>query len=394
MKFFFVSTMNDAPWGGSEELWSQSAIRLAGEGHKVCASVAHWPEPAAKLAELTRRRIEIHFHSSMRDSLGRRIGNKLSLRNSRVRAHLRRFRPDLVILSQGHNAGSFGWANLCGDLGIPYVIVMHCNSELWWFGDQRETAAMAYTAAQRAFCVSKKNLELLVCQLGEALPRAEVIRNPCKVSPHTAIPWPADKDIYKLACVARLEVAAKGQDLLLETLARPEWRSRPVELNLYGEGADADALCRMADRLSLENVHFRGHVDDVSFIWGENHLLVLPSRYEGLPLAMVEAMRCQRAAVVTDVGGNAELCIDGKTGFVASAATTISLSQTLERAWEERDGWRELGITACEHVDQQIPADPVGVFVGKLKSLSVCESVESTRSPVTHARAEHVSLAP
>jgi glycosyltransferase involved in cell wall biosynthesis len=370
MRFLFVSTMNDAPWGGSEELWSRSALRLAAEGHHVRASVAHWPKPAEKLAELTRRGIEIHDHPSMRDGLGRRIGNKLFLRIPRARARLRRFHPDLVILSQGYNAGGFGWARLCRDLDIPYVLVVHCNSEFWWFGDQRESAAMAYTGAQRVFCVSHKNLELLRWQLGDALPHAEVIRNPSKVTADVATPWPLDRPLYRLACVARLEVAAKGQDLLLQTLARPEWRSRPIELNLYGEGADADALRHMAHRLSLENVHFRGHVHDVSSIWSENHLLALPSRYEGLPLALVEAMRCGRPAVVTDVGGNPELCIDGVTGFVAPAATVTSLSQTLERAWEQRNGWRELGTAARERVDQQIPVDPVGVFLDKLKSLS------------------------
>ena len=37
-----------------------------------------------------------------------------------------------------------------------------------------------------------------------------------------------------------------------------------------------------------------------------NHLLVLPSRAEGTPIALVEAMICARPAVVTDVGGNVE----------------------------------------------------------------------------------------
>ena len=91
-----------------------------------------------------------------------------------------------------------------------------------------------------------------------------------------------------------MDLAAKGQDLLLQTLALPEWWDRPVELNLYGAGGHEPALRRLARMLQVKNVHFRGHVNNVRAIWEQNHLLVLPSRYEGLPLALVEAMWCGR----------------------------------------------------------------------------------------------------
>jgi glycosyltransferase involved in cell wall biosynthesis len=381
MKFFFVSTMNDHPWGGSEELWSQAALRLAAEGHQVRASVAHWPAPAVQLTELARQGIGIQHHPSMCDSITRRISNKLAFRASRAGARLRQFRPDLVILSQGHNAGAFHWARLCRDLSIPFVLIAHCNYEGWSFGAARDAAATAYIAARRVFCVSQKNLELLCLQLGAALPHAEVIRNPCKLAPHLQIPWPAGRNSYQLACVARLAVAAKGQDLLLEVLARPEWRSRPVELSLYGEGPDADALAGIVGQLSLRNVHFRGHVRDVSSIWSENQLLVLPSRYEGLPLALVEAMRCGRPAVVTDVGGNAELCVDGETGFVASRPTANALAEALERAWQRREEWRAMGLAASVCIAQHLPADPVGIFVDKLTRMAEAEGTGPKPEP-------------
>ena len=75
--------------------------------------------------------------------------------------------------------------------------------------------------------------------------------------------------------------------------------------------------------LQLKNVHFRGHVNDIRAIWEQNHLLVLPSRYEGLPLALVEAMWCGRPAVVTDVGGNAELCVGKRNGICRASGYFI-----------------------------------------------------------------------
>jgi len=57
-------------------------------------------------------------------------------------------------------------------------------------------------------------------------------------------------------------------------------------------------------------------------------------------------MLCGRAAVVTDVGGNAEWIEDGQTGFVAEAATAKSFGAALERAWLARGDWGEMGIRA------------------------------------------------
>jgi glycosyltransferase involved in cell wall biosynthesis len=182
--------------------------------------------------------------------------------------------------------------------------------------------------------------------VSDPLLNGKVVWSPYNVSPECAPARPDESGGWRLACVARMDLAAKGQDLLLQILARPEWRERPVELNCFGTGLDELALRRMAGMLQVNNVHFRGHVNDIRAIWEQNHLLVLPSRYEGLPLALVEAMWCGRPAVVTDVGGNAELCVDSETGFVAPATTVSSFTDTLERAWERRKEWMHLGQAA------------------------------------------------
>jgi glycosyltransferase involved in cell wall biosynthesis len=139
-----------------------------------------------------------------------------------------------------------------------------------------------------------------------------------------------------------------------------------LELNLYGTGLWEKGLQRLANQLRLFNVHFRGHQEDVAGIWQDNHMLVLPSRYEGLPLALVEAMWCARPAVVTDIGGNAELCLDEQTGFVAAAPEVTLLEQTLERAWTRRHEWEALGKSSRRRVEQLVPTDPIQEFCSHL----------------------------
>jgi glycosyltransferase involved in cell wall biosynthesis len=379
MKFAFVSTMYGTKWGGSEELWSQTACRLKKEGHDVFVSVAYWLRESKRIAELANLGAQIETHSPHEPSRARQIHDRLLYGGPRVYERLKQFEPDLAIISQGGNGGGFDWAKVFRQMSLPYVIIVNCNSDHWWFGEQFGDAFDAYTASQRIFCVSHSNLDLLGVQLGEPLLNAEVVQNPFNVSTEPLRGWPDENAGWRFACVARLAAGAKGQDLLLQTLARPEWRDRPIELNLYGDGPDELALRRISAMMHIENVCFCGHVSDVRSIWASNHLLVLPSRFEGLPLALVEAMWCGRPAVVTDVGGNAELCIDGVTGFVARAALLSSFSQTLERAWDMRMNWEQMGRKARSRVESQISKDPVGVFSERLKA---CVQTKSQLEPV------------
>lgn len=363
--------MDGGTWGGSEELWSQAAHMLKRQGHDVFVSISEWQRRADQVISLSRAGIQIQAHRAHQVSRVRRSYEKLAHGGPKEFDRLKRFRPDLVIISQGHNSGGFEWAKVCRAMSTPYIMIVHCNSEYWWFGDQLSDAIETYTAAQHTFCVSQANLNLLRLQLGDSLPSAEVVRNPFNVTTGDVPAWPDESHGYRMACVARLGLAAKGQDILLQVLARPEWRDRPVELNLFGAGPDEPVIRQMIKTLKLEHVNLRGQVGDIQAVWAENHLLVLPSRFEGLPLTLVEAMWCGRPAVVTDVGGNAELCADGETGFVASAPTVLSFADALQRGWDRRREWSRIGLAARSRVESLVPADPVLLFCERLKECIV-----------------------
>lgn len=369
MRFAFITTMQGSPWGGSEELWSRTAAQLKQHGNDVSATVIYGQQSSPKLVALARNGIELGTSPapSYLVGWGRTTWDKVSFSYRRTYRWLKRLNPDLVVISQAHNAGGFDWAKVCVEAAIPYVMIVQCNSELWWFHDREvHEAVLSYTNARRIFCVSQSNLELLRLQVGDPLLNGEVVWNPYNVSPEPAPAWPHESKVWRFACVARLDPAAKGQDLLLQILTRPEWRERCVEINLFGTGHYEQSLRRIVGMLQLKNVHFHGHVNDIRLIWEQNHMLVLPSRYEGLPLALVEAMWCGRPAVVTDVAGNSELCSDGETGFVAPSATLSSVAHTLQRAWERRTDWPRLGEAARARAESKIPKDPIGLFCARL----------------------------
>jgi glycosyltransferase involved in cell wall biosynthesis len=128
-----------------------------------------------------------------------------------------------------------------------------------------------------------------------------------------------------------------------------------------------NVLERLAQRLGLsDRVVFAGHAP-VAEIWASNHVLVMPSRREGLPLAMVEAMLCGRPVVATDVAGHSEIIEDGVTGFLADAPTVSSMAKALEQFWARRADAMEIGAAASKRIRGLLPSDPVQIFSEKIK---------------------------
>src|SRR5207245_2583405 len=161
----------------------------------------------------------------------------------------------------------------------------------------------------------------------------------------------------------------KGQDILLRVLAREKWKSRSLHISFFGRGTNGEALADLAGRLGLRNVSFEGQTEDILGIWKNHHVLVLPSRAEGLPLALVEAMMCGRPAVVTNVGGNTEVIQDGVTGFLATPDED-SIDEALEEAWARREELHEMGQRAALRIRELVPASPAEDFAGTLLDLT------------------------
>ena len=378
MLFGFYSRMDTSPWGGSEELWSQAAIRLKGMGHDVTACVQGWDgERHPGLLKLEGAGVEVSYRPRFRPpKLWQRALRKLSRNavggsDTDWTEQLAARRPELVIISEGGNDQP---RDLCLPFitkNIPFALLMQAAAEAWWPTDhQVEKAATIFQHARAAFFVSEANRRLTKMQyLGECR-HAEVIRNPFNVSYDIELPWPEIGEGMRVAFVGRLEPEAKGCDILLDMLSAARWRERRVTITFYGEGHSSGAVRSYAKLLGLENVNFEGHVKNIEDIWRRNHLLALPSRREGLPLAIVEAMLCRRPCVVTDVAGNPELIEDNVTGFVAGAATVRHFDEAMERAWAARDQWKEIGCRAGESVRRLVPRDPAGIFAEKLVKLA------------------------
>lgn len=369
-KIVFIAANEWHRWGGSEFLWGAAAESLARRGVQVTASVKRWDKPVEQVERL--RSIGCRIVLRPKASLVRRGARNLFPGREYAR-HVRKLgdATDLIVVSQGFNTDGLQWMEALRANGCRYAVIAHTAAESWWPNDDiAERLADCYEGACAAYFVSEANLALSRRQFVTPLCRARVIRNPFNVRYDSRPAWPAGgPEGLSLACVGRLDVVQKSQDLLIEVFSLPHWRERNVRLSLFGRGLNERGLHRWADSLKLSNVDFVGFVDDIEQIWSRHHALVLPSRFEGMPLALVEAMLCGRPAIATDVGGNRELIRDGINGFLAKAPTVELLDEAMNRAWENRSRLKEMGETAASDVRKWVSADPVEDFVRELTAL-------------------------
>ncbi len=361
--------------GASESLWLETAAYLAQQGLPVKAGVTWASLDLGRLEPLTQTGVKaLHFEQT---SLRRRLQRKLRPKHDFEKTSLLRLcsagpPPALILISQGNDHSALPWLEACQKIGLKAAVVTHGIVPSDWPNDGLGARLRAiFPTLPAIYWVSARNQTDFEIQIGVRLPQSRHVWNPIKVSRDVSAPWPASSDVWRMACVARLQTRPKGHDLLLQALALPHWNNRPLHLSFFGNGENRKGLEHLASMLGIsERIHFKGHVDGVQEIWREHHLIAQPSRNEGMPLSLVEALMCGRPALVTDVAGHAELITEGENGFIAEAATVRHIDEALQRAWDERGNWLSMGQTAALRIRQQAPAEPVTNFAQQLLQLT------------------------
>ena len=163
-------------------------------------------------------------------------------------------------------------------------------------------------------------------------------------------------DAPTLLTVARHD-PVKGVDVLLDALALTRGPARVV---LIGDGTEGDALRRQCHRLGLdERVEFRPLPWDeraADLMWAFD-ALVLPSRLEGFPVTIAEAMLAGLPVIATDVGSVREAVLPGETGWIVPPEDPAALAAAIDELVADPDAARRMGARARQLAAEQFRID-------------------------------------
>jgi glycosyltransferase involved in cell wall biosynthesis len=328
--------------GGAERVISLLASRWVEAGWHV--SICTFDTPLDRVYHWVDGRVVLlRLDPSGQPGARRRRGFELFRRVFRLRAALLRERPDMVFSF----LTKINVLTLLATIGTGLKLAV-CERN----NPMKQAANPFWNRANNLLLYRADAVVAQTMRALESVPRAvrgrvAVIPNPIVPPPGVPAPYEDAAAPLRLVAVGRL-THQKGFDLLIEAFARvagdhPEW-----VLDIWGEGPDRRALqaaieaSPAADRITLRGV------SGVQGGWAEQaSAFVLPSRYEGFPNALGEAMACGLPVVAFDCPyGPRELIKNGYDGMLVECENVVALARTLARLMTSAALRRSLGENA------------------------------------------------
>jgi glycosyltransferase involved in cell wall biosynthesis len=251
-------------------------------------------------------------------------------------------------------------ANLPGRLlgrlaGVPIIV---CGERTMGQESRRRHWAnrMTHPLADRIMCVSPAVADFVVKEVGIPKDKTVVIPNGVERRDSGSLPtqrearaWlglPTNRPL--IGTVTRL-APVKGLDVLLEAmLSLPD-----VHAVFVGKGPEKGRLEAMAKELGIgERSQFVGRKEDVSTWLAALDAFVLPSHWEGMSNALLEAMAAGLPVVATAVGGTPDVVLDGVTGLLVSPGDPASLARAIGRMIRDPNLRQKMGRAGRARIEQ------------------------------------------
>lgn len=239
-------------------------------------------------------------------------------------------------------------------LGKRHVITMHGNQRVMDARRRRVALRLAFAASHAVVAVSEDTRKHLVASMG--LSDDAILTVPNGIPDPGGDPagpvgeFDLRPDEVVFVAVGNL-TERKGHIVLLRALRRimEAGCQVPWRLIIAGEGPERPRLEAFVAEAGMEgHVHLPGHRPDVDALQAAAHVMVMPSLWEGLPLAVLEGMFAGNAVVASNASGIPEAVRDGIDGFLVPPSDDIALAGKLRNLLEDPGLRAKLGTSARE----------------------------------------------
>jgi glycosyltransferase involved in cell wall biosynthesis len=334
---------------GTHPQLSRLALSLKASGHDVRAVSLAPPGTLAGVLAEAGIGTEI-VDASRRGSLPRVV--------VRLAGHFRRWRPDVVIAFLYE---SIIPSRVAGRLGSVPTVISSIRNE--YFGPRyrelvmRVTDRLATRTVVNSGAVARSLVRrhivterrLVVIPNGQ---QVDSFRSSAEIRRSMRNSIGVDDDTFLWLAIGRL-TEQKDYPNLFRAFSETIEALPRSKLVVVGRGVLADELAEAARRLGLgDRVAFLGFRNDIPSLLAASDALVMASRYEGMPNAVMEAFAAGLPVVGTDVGGTPELVHDGVNGYLVPAANPRALATAMLRlgglSVEERRRMGALGRQLVE----------------------------------------------
>lgn len=163
---------------------------------------------------------------------------------------------------------------------------------------------------------------------------------------------------FVIGCCCRLsDVDKRISDLIRAFTLLSQERSN-LKLLLVGDGPDAKVFHALAEELNVrDKVVFAGYQGETRAYFEIMNVFALASAFEGLPVALLEAMFAKLPVVATNVGGVPAAVIDGVTGFLVAPNAPQELAAKIGKIIDDVDLRRTMGAAGLARARSEFGAD-------------------------------------
>ena len=250
-----------------------------------------------------------------------------------------------------HLWGANFWGRIAAKMAaVKVIIATEHNEDVWKTKAHYLLDRLLNRWTDKVIAVSNSVKEFYVNTAGLKADRIKVIHNGVSLSLHPTTcnlqPMRQEFGIQDnetvLALIGRL-VPQKGHRYFISAFKQLS-TDRKVRGLIVGSGPLETELRAYAKGIGLNgNLVFTGLRKDIPNLLDVVDILVMPSLREGLPIVALEAMAKNKPVVATDVGGNPEVIIDGKTGILVSPENSIMLALAIKRLIDDKEYAARLG---------------------------------------------------